>query len=44
MSLEFLLTALVVVLLPGTGVLYTIAVGLGRGWRPSVAAAFAPLG
>ena len=40
MSLEFLLTALVVVLLPGTGVLYTIAVGLGRGWRPSVVAAF----
>ena len=39
MSAEFLLTALIVVLLPGTGVLYTIAVGLGRGWRPSVAAA-----
>ncbi|MEM6667479.1 MAG: LysE family translocator [Pseudomonadota bacterium] len=38
MSLEFLLTALVVVILPGTGVLYTLAVGLGRGWRASVAA------
>lgn len=36
---EFLLTALVVVLLPGTGVLYTLAVGLGRGFLPSVAAA-----
>lgn len=40
MSIEFLLTSLVVVLLPGTGVLYTLAVGLGRGFRPSVAAAF----
>jgi threonine/homoserine/homoserine lactone efflux protein len=40
MSIEFLLMSLVVVLLPGTGVLYTLAVGLGRGFRPSVAAAF----
>lgn len=40
MSIEFLLTSLVVVLLPGTGVLYTLAVGLGRGFRPSIAAAF----
>jgi len=39
MSTEFFLTTLVVVLLPGTGVLYTIAIGLGRGFRPSVAAA-----
>lgn len=39
MSLEFLLTSLVVVLLPGTGVIYTIAIGLGRGFKPSVAAA-----
>lgn len=39
MSLEFFLTSLVVVLLPGTGVLYTLAVGLGRGFRASVAAA-----
>jgi len=39
MSFEFLLTSLIVVLLPGTGVVYTIAVGLGRGFRPSVAAA-----
>lgn len=40
MSLEYFLTSLVVILLPGTGVLYTLAVGLGRGFRPSVAAAF----
>ena len=40
MSIEFLLTSIVVILLPGTGVLYTLAVGLGRGFRPSVAAAF----
>jgi len=39
MSFEYLLTSLFVVLLPGTGVIYTIAVGLGRGFRPSVAAA-----
>lgn len=40
LSLEFLLTSLVVVLLPGTGVIYTLAIGLGRGFRASVAAAF----
>jgi len=39
MTTEFLLTSLIVVLLPGTGVLYTIAIGLGRGFKPSVAAA-----
>lgn len=39
MSLEFLLTSIVVVLLPGTGVIYTLAVGLGKGFRASVAAA-----
>ena len=41
MSVEFLLTALVVCLIPGTGVLYTIAIGLGLGFR---AAAIAALG
>jgi len=40
MSIEFLLTSLVVVLLPGTGVLYTLAVGLGQGARPGIVAAF----
>lgn len=40
MSVEFLLTSLVVVLMPGTGVLYTLAVSLGRGLRAGVAAAF----
>jgi threonine/homoserine/homoserine lactone efflux protein len=40
MSIEFLVTALIVVLMPGTGVLYTLAVGLGQGFRASVAAAF----
>lgn len=38
-SAQFLLTALVVVLVPGTGVLYTIAVGLGRGRAAAVWAA-----
>lgn len=40
MSIEFLLTCIVVVLLPGTGVLYTLAIGLGKGFRASIAAAF----
>ncbi|WP_419909456.1 LysE family translocator [Hoeflea sp.] len=40
MTPEYLLTSLVVVLLPGTGVLYTLAIGLSRGWRASVLAAF----
>lgn len=40
MSTEFLLTSLVVVMLPGTGVLYTLAIGLGQGLRSGVIAAF----
>lgn len=38
-SLQFLATALVVVLIPGTGVVYTLALGLGQGRRAAVAAA-----
>ncbi|MHA1189449.1 MAG: LysE family translocator, partial [Alphaproteobacteria bacterium] len=37
---EFFITSLIVILLPGTGVIYTLATGLGRGFRASVAAAF----
>jgi len=40
MSLSFLLTSLIVVISPGTGVLYTLAIALSRGSRASVAAAF----
>lgn len=40
MTPEFLATSIVVILLPGTGVLYTLAFGLSRGWRASVIAAF----
>ena len=40
MSMEFLLTSLIVVASPGTGVLYTLATGLSRGARASVVAAF----
>ena len=36
---EFLLTSLVVVLIPGTGVIYTLSTGLFLGWRASIAAA-----
>ena len=41
MSLEFLLTSLVIVATPGTGVLFTLAAGLSQGARASVVAAFA---
>jgi len=37
---EFLLTSLIVVLVPGTGVVYTITTGLTLKWRASIAAAF----
>jgi threonine/homoserine/homoserine lactone efflux protein len=40
MSLEFLITSLIVVVSPGTGVLYTLAAALSRGSRASVVAAF----
>jgi threonine/homoserine/homoserine lactone efflux protein len=38
-SLEFLVTTLVVVVTPGTGVVYTLAAGLSRGARASIIAA-----
>jgi len=41
MSYEFLLTTLIIVASPGTGVVYTLAAGLSRGGRASVLAAFA---
>jgi threonine/homoserine/homoserine lactone efflux protein len=40
MSLAFLLTSLIVVVSPGTGVLYTLATALTRGSRAGIAAAF----
>ncbi|GAA2270305.1 LysE family translocator [Nonomuraea roseoviolacea subsp. roseoviolacea] len=39
MSTEFLLTTLVIVVTPGTGVLYTMAAGLARGGRAGMVAA-----
>lgn len=39
MTTQFLLTALVVVLIPGTGVIYTLAIALGQGRRASLFAA-----
>ena len=39
MSVEFLLTSLIVVATPGTGVIYTLAAGLTRGARTSIVAA-----
>ena len=38
-STQFLVTALVVVLVPGTGVVYTLALGLGQGKRAALWAA-----
>ena len=40
MTIEFLITSLIVVVSPGTGVLFTLAAGLSRGSRASVVAAF----
>ena len=40
MSLAFLVTTLIVVASPGTGVLYTLAAALRRGFKASVVAAF----
>jgi threonine/homoserine/homoserine lactone efflux protein len=39
-SIDFLVTSLIIVATPGTGVLYTLAAGLSRGPRASVVAAF----
>ncbi|MCF6173567.1 MAG: LysE family translocator [Campylobacteraceae bacterium] len=40
MNVEFFLTSLIVVLLPGTGVIYTVSIGLLRGAKASIFAAF----
>ncbi len=40
MTKEFIFYSLIVILLPGTGVLYTVAVGLTKGFRMSMIAAF----
>ena len=39
-STEFLLTSLIVVLIPGTGVIYTLSICLLQGWKASIFAAF----
>lgn len=36
---EFILTSLIVVLAPGTGVIYTVSTGLSSDWKASIAAA-----
>ncbi|MFF9284523.1 LysE family translocator [Streptomyces griseosporeus] len=41
MSLAFLLTTLIIVVTPGTGVVHTLAAGLAHGRRAGVVAAFA---
>ncbi len=40
LSTEFFLTSLVVVLVPGTGVIYTVSTGLVHRWKASIVAAF----
>ncbi len=40
MSPEFLIAALIVILVPGTGVVYTVTTGIVSGRRESIAAAF----
>ena len=39
-TVEFLITSLIVVLIPGTGVVFTVSTGLLQGRRASVFAAF----
>jgi len=39
LSAEFIVTSFIVVLIPGTGVIYTISNGLFLGWRASIVAA-----
>ncbi|MEO1199451.1 MAG: LysE family translocator [Pseudomonadota bacterium] len=40
MGLDFFITSLIVILIPGTGVVYTVATGMTAGRGPSIAAAF----
>ena len=40
LTAEFLLTSLIVVLIPGTGVIFTVSIGLMRGRRASLYASF----
>ena len=40
MTTEFLITSLVIILLPGTGVIYTLALGISGGFRAGLLAAF----
>jgi len=40
MSFDFLLTSIVVILIPGTGVIYTVATGVSAGRAASIVAAF----
>ncbi|AWK88143.1 LysE family translocator [Azospirillum thermophilum] len=40
MSLDFLITSLIVAISPGTGVLFTLAAGLSRGSKAGIVAAF----
>lgn len=39
LSIQFLVTSLIVVMVPGTGTLYTVSAGVTRGWKTSIAAA-----
>src|SRR5690606_7358641 len=39
-SVEFLVTSFIIIVSPGTGVLYTVAAGLSRGSRANIVAAF----
>ena len=43
MSPEYLVTALIVVLAPGTGVIYTLAIALARGRVAALASEIAPM-
>src|SRR5438105_14234731 len=40
MTIAFLVTSFIVVVTPGTGVVYTLAAAISRGYRASIVAAF----
>lgn len=41
MTFEYFLTCMVIILIPGTGMIYSIAMAIGGGWRAGIVAAFA---
>ncbi|MGJ8529042.1 LysE family translocator [Maritalea sp.] len=41
MTFEYFMTCMVVILIPGTGMVYAVAMAIAQGWRTGIVAAFA---